>query len=201
MAGYPKTPWAQEIARTAWLKSDLTTILNTSIGRDWPCPAEALSAERAQDQTIAAARRGHLLIFDANHRQRYQLDRGALLGRAGVQRAVFRFDGQERPGSKNLAQLPCHGIRRRAATARALEVERAYLRLVELQERIKANESALNAAKENLDLANGRYQVGVGSIIEATDAQTLYAEAQTTYIQTLYDYKIAEAELTRAIGQ
>ena len=77
----------------------------------------------------------------------------------------------------------------------------AYLRLVELQERIKANESALNAAKENLDLANGRYQVGVGSIIEATDAQTLYTEAQTTYIRTLYDYKIAEAQLTRAIGQ
>jgi outer membrane protein TolC len=83
----------------------------------------------------------------------------------------------------------------------ALDVEQAYLRLVELQERIKANEAALNAAKENLDLANGRYQVGVGSIIEATDAQTLYTEAQTTYIRTLYDYKIAEAQFIRAIGQ
>jgi outer membrane protein TolC len=83
----------------------------------------------------------------------------------------------------------------------ALDVEQAYLRLMELQERIKANEAALNAAKENLDLANGRYQVGVGSIIEATDAQTLYTEAQTTYIRTLYDYKIAEAQFIRAIGQ
>ena len=47
----------------------------------------------------------------------------------------------------------------------------------------------------------GRYQVGVGSIIEITDAQTLYTDAQTTYIRTLYDYKIAEAQLIRAIGQ
>ncbi len=58
-----------------------------------------------------------------------------------------------------------------------------------------------NAAKENLDLAKGRYQVGVGSIIEVTDAQTLYTDAQTTYIRTLYDYKIAEAQFIRAIGQ
>ena len=43
--------------------------------------------------------------------------------------------------------------------------------------------------------------MGVGSIIEATDAQTLYTDAQTTYIRTLYDYKIAEAQLIRAIGQ
>jgi outer membrane protein TolC len=80
-------------------------------------------------------------------------------------------------------------------------VESAYLRLVELQERIKANEAAANAAKENLDLANGRYQVGVGSIIEVTDAQTLHTEAQTTYVRALYEYKIADAQLARAIGQ
>ena len=83
----------------------------------------------------------------------------------------------------------------------ALDVEQAYLRLVELQERIKANEAAANAAKENLDLANGRYQVGVGSIIEVTDAQTLYSDAQTTYVRALYEYKIADAQLVRAIGQ
>jgi TolC family type I secretion outer membrane protein len=83
----------------------------------------------------------------------------------------------------------------------ALDVEQSYLRLVELQERIKANEAAAKAAKENLDLATGRYQVGVGSIIEVTDAQTLYTDAQTTYVRALYDYKIADAQLARAIGK
>jgi outer membrane protein len=83
----------------------------------------------------------------------------------------------------------------------ALDVEQSYLRMVELQERIKANEAAAKAAKENLDLANGRYQVGVGSIIEVTDAQTLYTDAQTTYVRALYDYKIADAQFVRAIGK
>ncbi len=83
----------------------------------------------------------------------------------------------------------------------ALDVEQAYLRLEELRDRIKANESAKDAAKENLDLAIGRYEIGVGSIIERTDAETLYTDAQTTYVRSLYDYKIAEAQLTRAIGQ
>ena len=83
----------------------------------------------------------------------------------------------------------------------ALDVEQAYLRLVELQQRIKANEAAAGAARENLDLANGRYQVGVGSIIEVTDAQTLYTDAQTTYVRALYDYRIAQAQFVRAVGQ
>ena len=82
----------------------------------------------------------------------------------------------------------------------ALEVEQSYLRVVETQERINATESAAKAAKENLDLARGRYEVGVGSIIEVTDAETLYTDAQTTYIRTIYDYKIADAQLARAMG-
>jgi outer membrane protein TolC len=82
----------------------------------------------------------------------------------------------------------------------ALEVEQSYLRVVETQERIKATESAAKASKENLDLAQGRYQVGVGSIIEVTDAETLYTDAQTTYVRTVYEYKIADAQLARAMG-
>ena len=82
----------------------------------------------------------------------------------------------------------------------ALEVEQSYLRVVETQERIKANESATTAAKENLDLAQGRYQVGVGSIIEVTDAETLYTEAQINYVRSIYEYKIADAQLARAMG-
>ena len=82
----------------------------------------------------------------------------------------------------------------------ALEVEQSYLRVVETQEQIIATEAATKAAKENLDLAQGRYQVGVGSIIEVTDAETLYADAQTTYVRTLYEYRIADAQLARAMG-
>ncbi len=83
----------------------------------------------------------------------------------------------------------------------ALEVEEAFLNLVEAGERIRANEAQKTSAKENLDLANGRYQVGVGSIIEITEAQVINTRAQTDHIRSIYDHKVAEAHLARAMGR
>lgn len=83
----------------------------------------------------------------------------------------------------------------------ALEVEESYLNVIEAGERIKATQAAQRSAKENLELANGRYQVGVGSIIEITEAQVINTQAQTNYIRTIYDHKIAEAQLARAVGR
>jgi outer membrane protein TolC len=166
---------------------------------------------KAQDQLIAVARRGHLpdLLFDANYRRSNSSvveNTFPLLGgwQIGLSLLIPIFDGFRTTNRVQETLHTYYAIKSQEELQRqqvALDVEQAYLRLVELLERIKANEAAANAAKENLDLANGRYQVGVGSIIEATDAQTLYTEAQTTYIRTLYDYKIAEAQLIRAIGQ
>lgn len=172
---------------------------------------------RAQDQTIAAARRGHLpdLIFDASYGRRHvsnEVENGRRLNTFPLQPTwsvqlslnVPIFDGFRTTYRVEETLRNYYVIKYQEEQQRqqvALDVEQAYLRLVELQERIKANESAAKAAKENLDLATGRYQVGVGSIIEVTDAQTLYTDAQTTYIRALYDYKIADAQLIRAIGQ
>ena len=166
---------------------------------------------RAQDQTIAVARRGHLpdIIFDANYGRRNTSQEGNTFPlqpswQAQLSLNVPIFDGFRTTNRVEETLRNYYVIKYQEEQQRqqvALDVEQAYLRLVELQERIKANEAAAKAAKENLDLATGRYQVGVGSIIEVTDAQTLYTDAQTTYIRALYDYKIADAQLIRAVGQ
>ena len=57
------------------------------------------------------------------------------------------------------------------------------------------------AASESQMLAEGRYQEGVGSIIEVTDAQSQTLDAQTANIQALFDYYIARARLDRAVGK
>ncbi len=82
-----------------------------------------------------------------------------------------------------------------------MEVERSYLNVIAATERTKATEAEVKAAAENLNLANGRYRVGVGSIIEITEAQVINIEAQTNLIQSLLDHTIAEADLARAIGK
>jgi outer membrane protein TolC len=168
---------------------------------------------RAQDQNIATARRGHLpdLIFDGNFARRHTSNDGKLNTfplqpgwQVQLTLNIPIFDGFRTTNRVDETLHTYYVIKAQEEQQRqqvALDVEQAYLRLVELRERIKANEAAASAAKENLDLANGRYQVGVGSIIEVTDAQQLYTDAQTTYVRALYDYKIADAQLTRAIGK
>ena len=81
------------------------------------------------------------------------------------------------------------------------EVEQVYLDVNSAWELIRATKKALEAARENYRLAQGRYQVGVGSIIEVTDAQVQYFQADLRYVQALYDYRVAEAKLDKAIGK
>jgi len=80
------------------------------------------------------------------------------------------------------------------------QVEQSYLNIRAAAERIRAAAKGQEAARENWDLARGRYNAGVGSIIEVTDAQVKYFNAELTYIRAVYDLKVAEAQLEKAMG-
>jgi outer membrane protein len=166
---------------------------------------------RASDQLIATARRNHLpdIVFDAFYGRRNSSGGGESTfplqpaWQAQLSLNIPIFDGFRTTNRVEETLHNYYNIRAQEEERRqqiALDVEQSYLRVVESQERITATEAATRAAKENLDLAQGRYQVGVGSIIEVTDAETLYTDAQTNYVRTLYDYKIADAQLARAMG-
>lgn len=83
----------------------------------------------------------------------------------------------------------------------ALEVRQSLLTLRQAEESIRVSEQTLVQARENLDLAEGRYSAGVGNIIELTDAQVSLTSARANNIQALYTYKTAVAQLEKAIGQ
>ncbi len=204
---------------------EVTFSMNLAAARDIAFDArpelKSLEAQkRAADQLLAVARRNHLpdIIFDATYGRRHVSNDSEKVGNQTILLDTFPlkpvyqvqltfaipiFDGFR---TTNRVQETLHNYNNIAAQEEdrkqqiALEVEQSYLRVVETQERIKATESAAKAAKENLDLARGRYEVGVGSIIEITDAENLYTDAQTTYIQAIYNYKIADAQLARAMG-
>jgi outer membrane protein len=81
-----------------------------------------------------------------------------------------------------------------------LEVQQSYADLVSARESIQASEVLLQEARENLELATGRYQVGVGPLIDVTDAQLALTQAQSQNAQALVNFKIAEAQLRKAMG-
>ncbi len=82
-----------------------------------------------------------------------------------------------------------------------LEVNRAYADLESATARVGVMQTALKKARENLDLAQGRYEAGVGPYIEVTDAQVASLKAETDHVQALYDYQLAAAKLYRAMGR
>ena len=81
------------------------------------------------------------------------------------------------------------------------EVVQADLNLRETQERTQAAKKAVESAQENFRLAQGRFDAGVGTIIELTDAQLALTQAQSTEAQALTDHRVAVSRLERALGR
>lgn len=81
------------------------------------------------------------------------------------------------------------------------EAVQAHLSLQEAEERIGAAQKAVESAQENFRLAQGRFDAGVGTILELTDAQLALTQAQATEAQALGDYRIAIARVERALGR
>jgi len=82
-----------------------------------------------------------------------------------------------------------------------LEIQQAYLNLKAAEDGIPTAQLVVKQAQENLELANGRYAAGVGSPIEVTDAEVAYLNARLSETQSLYNYKIAQAGLEKAMGE
>ncbi|MBQ9573944.1 MAG: TolC family protein [Synergistaceae bacterium] len=79
-------------------------------------------------------------------------------------------------------------------------VRSAALSLMNAVDRVKSSELSVKYAEENLTLAQGRYEVGVGDPIEVSDAVSALAAARYTYYQALYDAQTSRADLDEALG-
>ena len=82
-----------------------------------------------------------------------------------------------------------------------LEIQNAYLTLIEKKNQIPVAILQVKQAKENYELSYGRYRVGEADPIELKEAQTTYQTAQLNYYGALYQYNVAKASLEKAIGK
>jgi len=93
-----------------------------------------------------------------------------------------------------------------AAEAASLNIEQAltqqvtnsYLDTVSFAQQIKLGEEQVKTAQEALGLAKQRYKLGLGSVVEVTQAEVALTGAQTRLAEAQYDYKIAEVTLAYA---
>jgi outer membrane protein len=163
--------------------------------------------ERAQEAAVKLARAGYYPILSGN--ATYQI-RSTGFDQApywdtflGASLNFPIFSGFSTPAQIAQAQATLRNLQAQEESLKLnirLESEQAYLSLTLADEQIRVTEKAVGYAKENYELARGRYQVGVGQSLEITDAEVQLANARANYITALYNYKIAETKIDKAMA-
>ncbi|MDR5695813.1 MAG: TolC family protein [Armatimonadota bacterium] len=82
-----------------------------------------------------------------------------------------------------------------------LEAFQAAVNVREARARLAAVQASVVAAEESLRVAEGRYQAGVGTILEVLDAQTAATQARISHVQARYDLYLAVVALQHALGK
>lgn len=67
-------------------------------------------------------------------------------------------------------------------------------------ESVVSNKEAVYQAEKGRTIAEKRYEVGKGTILELNSSEVALTEAQLTYNQSIYDYLIAKADLDLVLG-
>ena len=80
------------------------------------------------------------------------------------------------------------------------EVQAAYIDMIQLEKQIPLLAVKVRQTLENLELADGRYYVGIGDYIELQDAKVNYNNAQQAYVEAVYNYNVARAALEQSIA-
>ena len=105
-------------------------------------------------------------------------------------------------------------IREAEANLEAVDAQLATLR-IQIRTQVDQARLAVRAAKGSIDaateaevnaklqlkLAEGRFNAGVGSIIELTDAQVAYTTAEAQVVQARYNLSNSRAQLVAALGK
>ena len=121
----------------------------------------------------------------------------------GVQLTWSIFDGGNMIAQYKEAKASLDAVQARVRDTELTiwqDVQQAYLNVIATEQQIGAAQKAVDSAQENFRLSQGRFDAGVGTIIELTDAQVALTQAQSNEAQALANYRIAIAQLERAVG-
>ena len=76
----------------------------------------------------------------------------------------------------------------------------SYIAIEDAKASHEGFKATVRSARENLDIANGRYEAGVGAILDVTDAQVSLTTAESNLAQAFYNYHLAFSKLLRTTG-
>ncbi len=187
------------------IESDINFLLNTAL-EDRPDFKQSQYTIKARELSIKdAARSGSPTItgqLSSNYSKREAQSSSENYG-AGISINIPIVDGGAAKAAVELARAQLDQAGADHETLRqqiTYGVRSAALSLANAVERAKSSELSVKYAEENLELARGRYEVGVGTPLELSDAVSSLANARYAYYQALYDAQTSRADLDEALG-
>jgi outer membrane protein TolC len=110
----------------------------------------------------------------------------------------FSSSGRVAQAASGVRQLEI--AQKQAEQGVALEVNFAVLALREAQANIESQKENVDLAKESLRIGRVRYDSGLITNLEILDAELAVTQAETNYLQALYDFQAARVNLQKAMG-
>lgn len=167
--------------------------------------AAAESLVAASRAAVRSARAAGKPVLTAQADTRY-VDSGPVEGfdsSVGLNLSVPVFTGYRTTYRVRAAQEQvrrAEAERDRIASTVALDVWRGWQTLKTGGEAYVQAQDLLDSSLAAERLTRGRYQAGLGSVLDVLNAQANTAFARQTQLQTRYELDIARAELARAVG-
>ncbi|UCE65061.1 MAG: TolC family protein [Candidatus Zixiibacteriota bacterium] len=85
--------------------------------------------------------------------------------------------------------------------AMILDLEQSYGKYIEARENLSAQGNAVELARRGLEIANVRFENGVGTQLEVSDARLQLQLAEINKATAFYDLAVGYAKLMRALGR
>jgi len=120
-------------------------------------------------------------------------------GAVGANMQIPVFNGFLYSAQMHEARLRAEATNERLRDMRdqiARDVRTSWLNANTAYQRLDVTQQLLQQANLGLNLAQTRYKMGLGSIVELSQAQLQQTQAQISYVQAGYDYQLTLATLT-----
>ena len=123
---------------------------------------------------------------------------------AGLQLSVPIFSGFATSAKIEQAKIARLQTRTRYEDLKSqvrADVEVRLSNLIEARKRIDVQSKTIAVAERSYKITKLRLREGIGSRLELTDAELQLDTAKTNYLQAVYDYLVASAELEKSLGR
>jgi outer membrane protein TolC len=81
------------------------------------------------------------------------------------------------------------------------EYENSLLTIQKIEQQVNAYNDAVQEAQRGYEIASKRFETGLGSQIEVTNALVDFSQAKINYLQAVHDYYVEQANLDLLLGK